>query len=151
MGALPLEGVETIAPMAELARPPGMPSPLEGLLNLGGTAVPVLRLDRLLGLPEEVPGLYSMLVVAKADGEKQPIAMLVDRVHEILHVSRDKLLPAGKEHTFNACVQAVIPAEEQMIHVLAPGRVLLETEAQLLTSFLTRERARLAEWEASIH
>src|SRR5713226_8157522 len=65
LAAVPLENVERIAPMADLVRPPGMPAPLEGILNLGGRAAPVVRLDRLLCLPVRIPGLYSMLIVLK--------------------------------------------------------------------------------------
>jgi chemotaxis signal transduction protein len=43
LAAIRLENVDRIAPMAQLARPPGLPSPLEGILNLAGTAMPVLR------------------------------------------------------------------------------------------------------------
>ena len=35
--------------MAELATPPGLPAALEGVLNLAGVAIPVLRLDRCSG------------------------------------------------------------------------------------------------------
>jgi purine-binding chemotaxis protein CheW len=65
LAALPLENVERILPMAELAHPPGLPSMLEGFLNLAGIVVPVLRLDRLLQLPVQPPGLYSMLILLK--------------------------------------------------------------------------------------
>lgn len=144
LGALPIEAVDKIAPMAELARPPGLPAPMEGILNLGGTAVPVLRLDRLLGLPQKAPGLYSMLIVAK------PLALLVDRVSEIRHISPDQLLPAGKEDSFNACVQAVIHSQNQIIHVFSPRQILLEKEHEILTRLAQREQTRLADWGAAI-
>ncbi len=144
VAALPIETVEQIAPMAELARPPGLPAAMEGILNLGGKAVPVARLDRLLGLPEKAPGLYSMLIVTKA------VALVVDRVREILRLSGETLLPAGKEDSFNGCVQAVIQAKEELIHVLSAGRILLEKEQEILSEFAQREQGRLREWEAAI-
>src|ERR1700731_3095496 len=81
--ALPLENVESIAPMARLARPPGLPCLLEGVLNVSGEAIPVVRLDRLLQLPERRPGLYSMLIVLRGVSDCRT-ALLVDRVTEIL-------------------------------------------------------------------
>ena len=85
LAAVPLEDVERIAPMAQLARPPGMPASLEGILNLAGTATPVVRLDRLLQLPAPQPGLYSMLIVMKGVSAGW-VALLVYRFSEILSV-----------------------------------------------------------------
>ena len=107
VAAVPLESVERIVPMAQLACPPSLPSLLKGILNLAGRSVPVLRLDRLLQLPEQPPGLYSMLIVLKGLSDSQ-IAVLVDRVSEVLTVPVSALLPIGKEDSFNACVEAVV-------------------------------------------
>jgi len=53
---LPLAEVAEVVPMALLSRAPGLPPLLAGFLNLAGTAVPVLRTDRLFGLPDLTPG-----------------------------------------------------------------------------------------------
>lgn len=149
VGALPLEGVERIVPMADLARPPGLPSPLEGILNLAGSAVPVLRLDRLLQLPEQSPGLYSMLVVLKGGPDGQ-VAVLVDRVSEILHAADGDVLPLGKEDSFNACVEATIRMPEHVVHLLSPSRILLEREHESLSAFRAIETVRLEDWKQTI-
>jgi len=132
--------------MAELGRPPGLPSPLEGILNLAGTAVPVLRLDHLLQLPEQMPGLYSMLILLKGvcDGR---IAMLVDRVSEILSIQESLLLPVGEEHSFNGCAEAAVPVRGQVVHLLSPTRILLEKERESLSGFRTIAQRRLQDWE----
>jgi purine-binding chemotaxis protein CheW len=131
--------------MAELAHPPGLPSALEGFLNLGGTAVPVLRLDRLLQLPERNPGLYSKLIILKGvtDGE---IAILVDQVSEILSVAETTFLPVGKEHSFNACTEAAVPARGEVVHLLSPARILLEMERRSLSEFQAVAQQRLRDW-----
>ena len=49
--ALTQEAVRALLPLPHLDRPPGLPAPLAGFLNLGGVAVPVVDLARLLGLP----------------------------------------------------------------------------------------------------
>jgi purine-binding chemotaxis protein CheW len=146
IAALPLEDVESIAPMAQLVCPPGLPSPLEGILNLAGAAVPVLRLDHLLQLPEKSPGLYSMLVVMKGVSDGQ-IALLVDRVSEVLSVSESALLPIGAEHSFNGCAEATVPMRGQLVHLLAPARLLLENERKSLSEFQAIAQARVQEWE----
>jgi purine-binding chemotaxis protein CheW len=145
LAALPLENVERIVLMAQLARLPESPSPVEGFLNLAGRSVPVLRLDRLLQLPEQSPGLYSMLIVLEGilDGR---IAILVDRVSEVLTVPASALLPIGEEHSFNGCVEAVVSLRGQMIHVLSPTRILLENERETLSEFQAMTQQRLQDW-----
>ena len=84
--ALPLRELQEVVPMAELFRPPGLPSVLAGFLNLAGTAIPVLRLDRLFELPEPVLGLYTPLLLLRHPDYQ--VALLVDKVSEILAVPR---------------------------------------------------------------
>jgi chemotaxis signal transduction protein len=147
MAALPLEDVERIAPMAHLARPPGLPAALEGVLNLAGTAVPVLRLDRLLRLPVERPGLYSMLILLKGISNGR-VGILVDRVTEILSVPEMALLPVGGEHSFNGCAEALVAAPGAVIHLLSAKRILLEQEHESLAEFQTIAQRRIEEWGA---
>ncbi len=91
LAAVRLEDVERITPMAELATPPGLPAALEGVLNLAGAAIPVLRLDRLFGLPAQQVSLYSMLIILKASSREGSLALLVDRVSEVLPVPEKEL------------------------------------------------------------
>jgi purine-binding chemotaxis protein CheW len=142
IAALPLNDVERIVPMAQLARPPGLPPLMEGVLNLAGKAVPVLRLGRLLELPAQSPGLYSMLIVLKAAAEGQ-IALLVDRVTGVLSVPENALVATGKEGSFNACTEATTAIEGQPVHLLSPTRILLEKERVCVSHFQSMEQRRL--------
>ena len=144
--ALALTCVQEIVPMAQLSRPPGLPRILEGLLNLSGTAVPVLRLDRLLDLSEARPGLYSTLLVLRAG--HSPHALLVDKVSEIVSVSTKSLLPVREGQSFNGCAEAELSANGRVIHTLSPERLLLEQERKTLTEFQTTAQQRLRELQA---
>jgi len=132
--------------MAQLARPPGLPSALEGILNLAGAAVPVVRLDRLLQLPEQPLGLYSMLIVLQGVSAGQ-VALLVDRVSGVLSLPESALLPVRDEDSFNACAVAVASVSGQVIHLLSPTRILLEKERESLSQFQAMEQRRLQQWE----
>src|SRR5579864_5694143 len=107
LAAVPLENVGRIAPMSQLARPPGMPAALEGILNLAGMAAPVVRLDRLLKLPEAPLGLYSMLIILQGVSAGW-IALVVDRVSEIVSVPESALLPVRGQDSFNGCAEATV-------------------------------------------
>jgi purine-binding chemotaxis protein CheW len=138
---LPLESVVRIAPMAQLARPPGLPSPVEGILNFGGTAVPVVRLDRLLHLRVQEVGLYSMLIILKG------FALLVERASEVLPVSSRELLPLREEDSFNACAEATVSLRGQTVHLLLPQRILLEKERQAVLEIQASAQQRIHEWQ----
>lgn len=133
--------------MATLAQPPGLPAPLEGVLNVAGTAVPVLRLDRLLQLPQRQQlGLYSMLVLLK-ELDRGRVAILADRVREVVSLPASDLLPVGEQDCFNACSEAVVQLGERRVHVLSPARILLEKEREILSEFRTLEQQRVADWQ----
>ena len=132
--------------MAELARPPGLPAVLEGVLNLSGVAVPVLRLDQLFALPVQRPGLYSMLVILRGAHEGR-FAIQVERVSEILPVSESALLPIDKDDSFNACAEATLLGSNGVIHVLSAARLLLEKEKQALLEFQEMAQRRLQDWD----
>src|SRR5438128_1451705 len=82
--ALPLQEVAEIVPMAELFCPPNLPTMLAGFLNLGGTAVPVLRLDRLFDQPDVTLGCYTPLVLLRNPDHR--LALLVEKVSRIIAV-----------------------------------------------------------------
>lgn len=151
VAALPLGDVERIVPIAQLARPPGLPSALEGVLNLGGAAVSVLRLDRLLGLPPRDPGLYSMVILLKKEamlkGTGVAAAVLVDRVREVLSVPEAALLPIGEENSFNGCAPAAVSVPGQYIQVLSAQHLLLENEERALSEFHAMAQQRLQYWD----
>ena len=142
---MPLETVAEIVPMAALVRPPNKPALIEGLLNLAGTAVPVLRLDRLFGLAEQEAGLYTPLLVVRSKAGL--VALWVDHVAEVLATSESPVLPVEPGCTFNGCVDAVLGAAACPIHVLAIERILLEKERHCMAEFQVREQKRLDELE----
>src|SRR5580698_11573539 len=63
--AFPVEAVREIVPMATLHSSPGLPSGLAGFLDLRGTAVPIIRMDRLFDLPPQRPGLHTPMIVLR--------------------------------------------------------------------------------------
>jgi purine-binding chemotaxis protein CheW len=145
--ALPLEKVREILPMALLAHPPGLPSLLEGFLNLGGIAIPVLRLDRLFALPPLQPGLYTPLLVLR--GPEPPLALLVEKVEAVLSVPGEALLPVRAGHAFNDCAAAEVALGDRTLHLLSPERLLLREERQRLAELQARAQQRLGELEAA--
>lgn len=157
VAALPLADVERVAPIAQLAHPPGLPPAIEGFLNLSGATVSVLRLDRLLGLTPRDPGLYSVVILMKKEalpkgnelkGNGAVVGVLVDRVSEILSVPEAEFLPVSEDASFNGCARAAVSTPGWYIHVLSSQRLLLEKEARSLYEFQAMAEQRLEQWGA---
>jgi purine-binding chemotaxis protein CheW len=146
--AVSLKWVQEVVPMARLSRPPGLPSIIEGFLNLGGTAVSVLRLDRLFNLGETGPSLYTPLLILRTPD--RPIALLVDDVSEIIIDSPEARLPVLAEQSFNGCVEAEVLANQRTIHLLSPDRILLEQERRRVAEFQALEQRRLDDLEPAV-
>jgi purine-binding chemotaxis protein CheW len=145
--AFPVSSVREILPMAELARAPGQPPLMEGFLNLRGTAIPVVRLDRLFGFPAgREPGLDTPLILLR--DASPPLALMVDRVLEIAAVPPENVMPVGEAESLNACVQSEVMLKGRTIHLLSCDRMLLEKERQSLAELQEAAQRRLGELEA---
>jgi purine-binding chemotaxis protein CheW len=146
--ALPRRAVREILPLPRLWRPPGAPGALAGFLNLAGSAVPVLDLAVLFGFGRPVTtrqALYRHLVLLHGD---TPLALLVDRVADVVRVEAGQIRPVADAATLNGCVAAEIRLGERLVHGLAVDRILLAEERERLGAQTRDAQARLAEWAA---
>ena len=116
---------------------------LAGFVDLGGVPLPVLDLARLLGLrdAEPAPDPYRHLVLAS----DRNAVLLVDRVLDLVHVTREAIRPVDSAETLNGCVVAEITRGEALVHVLAMARILTARELGRLAEFTAREAVRLTD------
>lgn len=141
--ALRLESISEIVPMAALSRPPSMPSILEGLLNLRGTSVPVVKLAALIGATEPRLELHTPLLIVR-DGSLL-LAFVVKRVIGIVPVAAGGLMSNAQSDSFNGCVEGQFLSAGTPVHLLALGRLLLEKERRALADFHAIETTRLSQ------
>ena len=133
-----LDLVLEILPMALLSRPPGLPRVLAGFLDLGGAAVPVLRLAELFGVPERATGLYSPLVVMRL-GE-QTAALLVEAVEGIATVDETTITPFFE----NDCATGLVTIGKANVILLSSEQLLRCQEERCLRELTAIEQSRLA-------
>jgi purine-binding chemotaxis protein CheW len=145
--AFPLEAVREVVPMARLSSPPGLPSGLEGFLDLRGTAIPIVRLDRLFNLPEQRPGLHTPMIVLR--GVLAPIGILVNSVRGIVEAPSGGLLEIPEDRTFQGCATGAMELDGDLIHVLSPTALLAANEDRLLADYSAMSQARLVHLEES--
>jgi purine-binding chemotaxis protein CheW len=143
--AFPLEAVQEIVPMATLSSPPGLPSGLAGFLDLRGTAIPIVRLDRLFDLPEQQPGLHTPLIVLR--GVLGPICILADSVRGIVPVDSARLLEIPADRTFLGCATGALQLGGDPVHLLSPAALLAANEARLVADYSAMSQARLLHLE----
>ena len=139
--AFPLEAVREIVPMARLSSPPGLPSGLLGFLDLRGTAIPIVRLDRLFSLSEQKPGLHTPMIILR--GVLGPIGILVESVRGIVPERATRLLDLPESGTFKGCASAALQLDGELIQLLSPAALLDASEDRLLADYGARSQARL--------
>lgn len=142
---LPVEVVREVAPIAWLDRPPQTPSLVHGVLNLGGKAVSVLRLDRLLGLAD---GRYdldaSILIMREDESDGASFGLLVEHVDGVRAADLFTEMGSADQGSFNACLANQLDLGGQVVHLLAWRNLLLVEERRRLAEFQARSEARLA-------
>lgn len=141
--ALPVGVVREVAPVAWLDRSPHMPNIVEGVLNLAGEAVAVLRLDRLLALAPGTYGLDASILLMR--GDERPLGLLVEHVDGVRPLTDFSTMgsspPSGQ--SFNGCLAAALECGGRIIHLLSWPNLLLAEERDRLADFQSRAQARL--------
>lgn len=142
---LPVGTVAEVAPLAWLERPPQMPSVVEGILNLGGQAVTVLRLDRLLGLDDGAYGVDSSILIMRThDGEPGQIGLLVEHVEGVRPIEDYTIQGFPDRRSFNGCVAEQVERGGVTMPVLSWANLLLAEERVRLAEFHAMAQSRLA-------
>jgi len=80
--ALGLDAVVRVLPMMDMAPLPAAPALVAGVVNIGGSIVPVMDLRRRLGYPPRAPGLSDVLVLAT--GRRRRMALAADAVRGVV-------------------------------------------------------------------
>ncbi len=93
--ALPLSRVHAVVPHAGLTRIPTAPAFMPGLVNLHGSAVPVVDLSRRFGAAAGSGTNHRSVAVVQVRIRETPtlVGFAIDRLGRVLHVSTDAILP----------------------------------------------------------
>ena len=89
---LVLTSVQEILPMPSITPLPKAPAIIRGIVNIRGTAVPVLDIRARFRLPSKSPVPTDHLVVARAG--QRPVALCVDRVLDLRPVASSAIQDA---------------------------------------------------------
>lgn len=143
--AFPVDDVREVVPMAWLSKPPQLPAMVEGILNLAGQAVPILRLDRLLSIEAGDFGLEASILVMKGGGAA--IGVMVEHLDGVWPAGRYRVMPVDPQASFNGCLSAMLDSGVEAIGLLSWQRLLLAEERARIAEFTVRAQARLGGFE----
>jgi len=87
--ALPIEPIVQIIEMVAITPIPQVNPAVEGVINVRGTAVPVVNLRCHLGLPEAKLQLHTPIILVQT-GERM-VGLIVDQVADVLNISADQI------------------------------------------------------------
>lgn len=122
-----------VARVKEIIRPidafavPGMTGPVEGVINLRGEIIPVLRVHGLLGVDGGSGGDARKRRIVILDADGGGFGFLVDEVTEVVRVSTGDLRPApevGEDELHREAILGIVQVSGRMV-VCVDLRVLV--------------------------
>jgi purine-binding chemotaxis protein CheW len=133
--AIDVARVREVLDLSEITRVPTAPSYMRGVVNVRGSAVPVVDLRLKFGLPPTADTVNTRIVVLELDLEGQRVVVggLADSVHEVLELERAQIRePPRIAMRWRAdMIEGLGKKAEQFIIVLDIGRVFATDEAIL--------------------
>lgn len=142
--ALPMTAVREVLPMLPIDASPGLPAPVLGFVLLQGVPVPVLAPLLLLDPAGRIDaiGLFSHLVRLRDDGP----CLLVDRAEDVVGGT---VAPVDPGQSLNAAIIGELSVGDDIAHVVAPDRLLLDSERAILAALRVAAAARAGQWHAA--
>jgi purine-binding chemotaxis protein CheW len=94
--ALGIASVREVLEVTDLTVIPRTPEFMRGVINLRGSAVPVMDMRMKFGMSKSRETVDTCIIIAEVDvgGEKSAIGGLVDSVREVLHIPESAVEPA---------------------------------------------------------
>ncbi len=122
---------EIIRPQG-ITRIPGMPSFIEGVINLRGKIIPIIDLRDRFSLVKKESDSNTRVVVAEVSS--QTVGLVVDRVSEVLRLANDAIDPLTPTITNidGEYLKGVGKLDRRLIILLDLGKVLTDLEKSTL-------------------
>jgi purine-binding chemotaxis protein CheW len=133
--AIPVVRVREVLDLTTVTRVPTAPPYMRGVVNVRGSAIPVVDLRRKFGLTPIDDTVHTRIVVLELDidGEEVVVGGLADAVDEVLELDSDGLAPPPRLATrWRADLIAGLGTKaEQFILVLDIARVFASDQSLL--------------------
>jgi purine-binding chemotaxis protein CheW len=146
--AIEVARVREVLDLSEITRVPGAPLYMRGVVNVRGSAIPVVDLRHKLDFPAAPDTVHTRIVVLELelDGESVVIGGLSDSVHEVIELSRAEIREAPSIATrWRAdVIEGLGTKGDRFVMVLDIARVFASTEPLLVTGSTAVAGAEMA-------
>ena len=133
--AIDVARVREVLDLSEITRVPTAPPYMRGVVNVRGSAIPVVDLRLKFGLPTVADTVNTRIVVLELDidGQRTEVGGLADSVHEVLELEQSQLRePPRIAMRWRAdMIEGLGKKGEQFIIVLDIGRVFATDDVLL--------------------
>lgn len=120
--ALPIQETQEIIRMSNITRVPNTKQYVEGIINLRGSIVPVINLNKRLNLPVTGYGEDTRIIVVEHGGQK--VGMIVDVVLEVGRFTEDEIEPPSVAGDSVDYLKGVVKKKDQLWLLLNLGQVI---------------------------
>lgn len=120
--ALPIQETQEIIRMSNITRVPNTKHYVEGIINLRGSIVPVISLNKRLNLPVTGYGEDTRIIVVEHGGQK--VGMIVDVVLEVGRFTEDEIEPPSVAGDSVDYLKGVVKKKDQLWLLLNLGQVI---------------------------
>lgn len=120
--ALPIQETQEIIRMTDITKVPNTKHFVEGIINLRGSIVPVINLNRRLGLPEKEYDESTRIIVTEYNGQK--VGMIVDNVQEVGRYTDDEVEPPAVAGDNVDYLKGVVKKGDELWLLLNLGKVI---------------------------
>jgi len=120
---------EIIRPM-EACPIPGMAGPVEGVINLRGEIIPVLRIHLVLGsreMEEDNSRKQRVIILESGDGR---FGIVVDEVRDVIKIEDEKIKASpgvSMDHKCEEAILGIAQVGDRMIICLDPKKLVSES------------------------
>jgi chemotaxis signal transduction protein len=130
MYGIPVWKVKEIIRPLDTFSVPGMEGPVEGVINLRGEIIPVVRMNSVLGVEvrdEEADGKKKRIIILDTEGGG--FGFVVDEVMEVIKVSTDDIRHAPdvvKNSTCGEAIIGIVRVSRQIIVCIDPRKLVAD-------------------------
>lgn len=148
---VPVMSVVRIIEMVTITPLPGMPEPVQGVINLRGKAVPVMDLRQRFGLVRRAYDLHTPIILVDSTGQGQTLGLVVDSVENVLDVAPEDLEATGAilpveimepVAAQSAYLAGVAKVERRIILILNVRALLTSSDQHQMNRVLSRDYAK---------
>jgi len=96
--ALDISKVREVLDFTKITKVPQTPDFMKGVINLRGSVVPVVDLNKKFSIKDTVKTVNTRIIIGEVDieGDSVVLGVLADSVHEVMELEPDSIEPAPK-------------------------------------------------------